>query len=373
MRLATTILVFCVTALLALGMVMLYSSGMADANGAREFAMQVVWCAIGVTVCIAAAGFDYRKLKKVVWPVFGVATALLVLVLIIGTYTYGARRWFHLPGGVRFQPSELAKVSLILALAWYVDRYQRRMTNWKEGVLLPGLVISLTLGLIFVEPDRGSTILLGCVAGAMLLIAGVRWKHLVPPLLAGAFMLAVSILHDPMRRERVMAWLHPEENKMGKGLQADRAMLALGSGGWWGLGLGNSRQKLGYLPFHNTDFILPIIGEELGLVTTLLVLLAFLIIVLCGFYISSQSSDTFGLLLGCGLTMMIGLQAAINFGVVTGALPNKGLPLPFISYGGSNLLLMLTSVGLLISIARRARTSPVTALEPREIPSPSLP
>ncbi len=285
MRAATTILVFCVTALLALGMVMLYSSSMADAGGAHDFVMQLAWCVLGVGAGLLAATTDYRLLKKLTWPLFGLAVVLLVLVLVphIGSKMNGARRWFRLPvGGVRFQPSELGKMALIVVLAWYGDRCQRRMSDWKKGMVIPGLFIGIILGLIFVEPDRGTTILMGLVAGGMLLIAGVRWRHLAPPVLLGVLLISISILHDPVRRERVLAWIHPEEQKMGTGLQADRAKLALGSGGWTGVGLGNSRQKLGYLPFHNTDFILPIIGEELGLVATLLVVTAFGLVVICG-------------------------------------------------------------------------------------------
>jgi cell division protein FtsW len=376
MRAATTILVFCVTALLALGMVMLYSSSMADPSGSHDFVMQLAWCGLGAVAGLVAATMDYRLLKKFAWPLYGLAVILLVLVLVphIGSKMNGARRWFRLPvGGVRFQPSELGKMALIVALAWYGDHYQRRMSDWKKGVVTPGLFIGFILGLIFVEPDRGTTILMGGVAGAMLLIAGARWRHLAPPLLLGVLLISISILHDPVRRERVFAWMHPEEQKMGTGLQADRAKLALGSGGWTGVGLGNSRQKLGYLPFHNTDFILPIIGEELGLVATLLVVTAFGLVVICGLHISSRSGDAFGMLLGSGITLMIGLQAAINIGVVTDVLPNKGIPLPFISYGGSNLLIMMTSIGLLLSIARRARVAPTARLEPGEIPSPQLP
>jgi cell division protein FtsW len=377
MKLATTTLVFCVAALLALGMVMLYSSSMAD-KGTHYLMMQLLWCSLGFTGAIAAASLDYRLLKdkRITWTLFALAVLLLVLVLVpnIGLRMNGARRWFKLPfGGIRFQPSEVGKLALIIAVAWYGDHYQRQMGTWKKGILIPGLFIGLLLGLIFVEPDRGATILMGSVAGGMLLVAGVRLKNLVPPMAAGGAALAFSILHDPVRSKRILAWIHPEQHKMDIGLQADHAMLALGSGGWTGLGLGNSRQKLGFLPFHNTDFILPIIGEELGLITTLLVVLAFLLIVLCGFYIASRSSDTFGLLLGSGITLMIGLQAIINIGVVTNLLPNKGLPLPFISYGGSNLLMMLTSVGILISIARKARVRtsvPETALEPEGLPSP---
>ncbi len=366
MRLATTTLVFCVTALLALGLVMLYSSSMADASGTHDFIMQLAWCGIGLIACVTAATVDYRFWKKFTWPLFGAAIILLALVLVIGKNESmsinGARRWFRLPfGGVRFQPSEAAKIALILAVAWYGEHFLRRMSTWKWGVLMPGMFIGLCLGLIFIEPDRGTTILLSCVCGAMLLIAGVRWKHLVPPLVLGAILLAISLFHDPVRRQRIVAWVHPEEYRLSTANQADHAMLAFGSGGWTGLGLGNSRQKLGYLPFHNTDFILPIIGEELGLAASLLVVSSFAAVVMSGFFIAGRASDVFGVLLASGITMMIGLQAAINIGVVTGVLPNKGISLPFISYGGSNLLIMLAGVGLLLSVARRARARAVPA------------
>ncbi|MDB6018912.1 MAG: Cell cycle protein [Pedosphaera sp.] len=375
MKLATTTLVFCVTALLALGIVMLYSSSMVD-KGMHYLTMQLLWCAVGLASAVAAASLDYRLLKKAAWPLFGVAVILLVLVLIphIGLKMNGARRWFRLPIGT-FQPSELGKIALIMAVAWYGDHYQRQMGTWQKGIMIPGAFVGLVLALIFVEPDRGTTILMGGVVGSMLLIAGVRWKLIIPPAVAGVIFLAISIFNDPVRSKRIFAWLHPEEHKMDIGLQAKQAMLAFGSGGWTGLGLGNSRQKLGYLPFHNTDFILPIIGEELGLVATLFVIIAFLLVVMCGFYIAAHASDTFGLLLGVGITLLIGLQAGINIGVVTNMLPNKGLPLPFISYGGSNLLMMLICVGLLVSIARKARvTAPSAgaALEPEGIPSPQF-
>ncbi len=377
MKLATTTLLFCVAGLLALGTVMLYSASMAD-KGTHYLTMQLLWCGLGLIGCLLMASLDYRWLKKLAWPLFALAIFLLALVLVphVGLKLNGARRWFRLPfGNARFQPSEVGKIVLIIVVAWYGDRYQRKMGTWTKGIFIPGAFIGLLLGLIFIEPDRGTTILMGGVVGAMLLLAGVRWRCLVPPVIAGAAFLAASILRDPMRSKRIFAWLNVEQHKMDVGLQANEAMLALGSGGWTGLGLGNSRQKLGFLPFHNTDFILPIIGEELGLIATLLVVVAFLLIVVSGFYIAQHSSDTFGLLLASGITLLIGLQALFNIGVVTSVLPNKGLPLPFISYGGSNLLMMLTSVGLLISVARRARvTAPATgaAMEPEGLPSPQF-
>ncbi len=354
MKVAVTTLAFCVAALLALGLVMLYSSSVTQA-GARYLMMQLAWCACGLALCAATTTVDYQWLKKLAWPIFLLAVFLLVLVLFphIGRKINGARRWFDLHG-VRFQPSELAKIALIILLAWYGDRYQRQLATWKRGVLLPGALVALVLGLVFVEPDRGTTILLAAVSGALLLVAGVRWKHILIPAAVGAAGLAVSIFHDPMRMKRIFGWWDLEEHKDGVGYQAYQAMIALGSGGWTGLGLGNGRQKLGFVPEDHTDFIFSIIGEELGLIATLLVLLAFVIIAICGVYIALRAREPFGSLLATGVTFLITLQAAINIGVVTSALPNKGLPLPFISYGGSNLLAMLTCVGLLFSVARQA-------------------
>jgi cell division protein FtsW len=372
MKLAVTILVFCVAALLALGMVMLYSSSMAQV-GARYLMMQLVWCGLGLVLCLAAIVADYRWLKKGAWPLFALAVVLLVAVLVphVGLKINGARRWLGF-GGMRFQPSELAKLALIVALAWYGDHFQRQMGTWKRGIVIPVAFIALVLGLIFIEKDRGTTILLGSVSAVMLLLAGVRWKYILPPVVLTLGGLGFSLWHDPVRARRIFSWLYLEESKSGVGYQAYQAMIALGAGGWTGLGLGNGRQKHGFVPEHHTDFIFSIIGEELGLIATLLVVLAFIAIVVCGLVIAWNSRDTFGILLGSGLTFLIGLQAFINIGVVTSALPNKGLPLPFISYGGSNLLIMLTSVGVLLSIARQVRATealPARARGDDEVPA----
>ncbi len=375
MKFAVTTLAFCVAALLALGLVMLYSSSMSQV-GAHYLMLQLIWCAFGFVLCVAATTLDYQWLKKAAWPLFLIALALLVLVLLplphgITKRINGAHRWFILPG-MRLQPSEFAKLALVILLAWYCERSQRHMHTWSRGVVLPGLIIASVLGLVFVEPDRGTTILLAAVSGALLLLAGARWKYIVPPVVLGVLALGISILFDPMRLKRIFSWWDLEQHKDGVGYQAYQAMIALGSGGWTGLGLGNGRQKLGFVPEDHTDFILSIIGEELGLMATLFILLAFVIIVICGIYIALNARDPFGFLLGSGITLLIGLQAAINIGVVTSALPNKGLPLPFISYGGSNLMAMLTCVGILFSIARHAQARekiPGSAIETDELPS----
>jgi cell division protein FtsW len=382
MKAVVTTLAFCVAALLALGMVMLYSSSSSMIQhgvrvGANYLIMQMIWCVLGLVACVVATSLDYRLLKKIVWPLFALAVILLVLVLLplphgLTKKINGAHRWFILPG-LRLQPSELGKLALIFALAWYGDIRKWDMNTWWRGLVVPALIALPILGLIFIEPDRGTTILLAGVSGIMLLLAGVNLKHVVLPVFFGIVALGVALAYDPMRLARLRSWWDLEGTKTGVGFQGYQSILALGSGGWTGQGLGNGRQKLGWVPEHHTDFIFAIIGEELGLVATLLVVVAFLVILLCGLYIALRAPDRFGLLLGCGVTFLIGLQAFINIGVVTGALPNKGLPLPFISYGGSNLLAMLACIGLLFSIARRARESD-TAREPLisgEIPQPA--
>lgn len=374
MKTAVTTLMSCVAALLVLGLVMLYSSTMNDPTrttgqfiGAKYLISQLVWCGLGLVACVVMTSLDYRRLKKYAWPLFGLAVLLLVAVLVLPAPLVkpinGARRWINFPFG-NLQPSEFAKLTLIIVMAWYCERYQRQMHTLKRGVLIPGGIMAVMLGLIFIEPDRGTTILLAAACGTMLVLAGVRWHFFIPPVLLALAGLAFSLWRDPMRMKRIFSWLYLEEHRDGVGYQAYQAMIALGSGGWSGLGLGNGRQKLGFVPEHHTDFILSIIGEELGLIATLGVVLAFVLIVICGLYIATHARDTFGTMLASGLTFLIGLQAFINIGVVTSTLPNKGLALPFISYGGSSLLAMLTGVGLLLSVARQARAAELKPANP---------
>jgi len=355
MKLATTLLLICVGGLLTLGLVMLYSAGMTSAGG-RYPLMPAAWAALGLVAAVVAASVDYRHLKKVAWVGLAAAVGLLVLVLLVGENVNGARRWLRIPGlsGFTFQPSELAKLALVIALAYYGERYQRRIPEVMGGLVVPGAMVGAVLVLMFLEPDWGTTVLLAAVSAIMLLVAGVRWLHLLPVGMVGLAGLGILLFHNPTRWRRVTGWLDLEGSKETSAYQTWQSLLALGSGGWTGVGLGGGMQKYGYVPYHESDFIFPVIGEELGLVCTLSVVIAFVVILVCGVYIAWHARDSFGMLLGTGLAFLIGLQAFINIAVVTNVLPNKGLPLPFISRGGSNLVVMLVCVGLLVSIARRA-------------------
>jgi len=369
MKLTVTILASCVAALLALGMVMLYSATMTQ--GPQYVLMQLLWCGFGLVGAAIAAKLDYRLLARVAIPAYIGAVVLLALVLVIGKELNGARRWLNL--GVSIQPSEFAKLALILFLAWYGGRNARYMDGFWRGIVIPGGLIGIAMGMIFLEPDVGTTLLTGAVTCVMLVVAGIRWRYLVPPVLTALMGIGLFIWQNPTRSERIYSWLNLEETRRGKGLQVYESILAFGAGGWDGLGLGNSRQKLGFIPFHQTDFILPVIGEELGLIATLGVIAAFALILFCGVRIASRARDDFGVLLATGISFMIGLQAFVNIAVVTNVLPNKGLPLPFISRGGSNLFVMLICIGLLFSIARQARAAEIKPSNPfarDDLPSP---
>ena len=363
MRAATTLLAFCVSSLLAVGIVMLYSANLhtLQTNGQVYWTHQLLWCGLGLIGCACANTFDYRHLKKFSVPLVVVAVVLLVLVWVpgVGREAKGAHRWIAL-FGLSFQPSEFAKLALIVALAHYADVHQRQMGSLWRGLVKPGLVAALILALIFAEPDWGTTLLLAAVAGVILFVAGVSWLHLLPPVLVAVPVVALAIMHNPMRLRRVMGWwmliVDPANpaNKDGVNYQAWESMVALGAGGVTGLGLGNGRQKYGFVPEHHTDFIYSILGEELGLVVTLAVVAAFVGILVCGLFIASRARERFGLLLATGVTALICLQAFTNMAVVTSLLPNKGLALPFISRGGTSLFMLLICVGFLLNVARHA-------------------
>jgi cell division protein FtsW len=355
MRPPITLLVFCVGGLWALGLTILFSAELGDK--AHYFRNQLVWSAIALPAGLVAAAVPYQKLRRWWWAVLLLAVTLLALVFVMGKSINGARRWIGPGGGPYLQPSEFAKIALIVALAWYGERFRHKMRSFLHGVVIPGLGVGLVLGLVFLEPDVGTTLLMACVAATLLLTAGARLSFFLPPVMLGLVGISIFIARDPMRSDRIHSWLNLEETRLDVGHQAFQAQVAIGAGGITGRGLGEGRQKLGWVPEHHTDFIFSVVAEELGLVGGGLVLLAYIGIIITGTWIALNAADMFGSLIAMGVTTLIGVQTFINVGVVTGTLPNKGLALPFMSYGGSSLLFMLIAVGLLLSVARETRST----------------
>jgi cell division protein FtsW len=360
---------------MALGMIMLYSAAMVQ-KGAHFMMMQAMWGAIGLVACAFMANVDYRRWKsKKLWKNFSVyayiiAVALVVLVLLIGAVRNNSRRWL-VYGPFSFQPSEAAKLGLVLFLAWYAEHYQRFMGTFSRGIIVPMACTGLMLAPIFVEPDRGTTILLGLLACVMLVMGGARWWHIALPALCGVLFLTYSLSHDSMRTDRVKAWLNPEKYQTTIAYQQWQSMLAIGHGGVEGLGLGNGRGKMGFLPENQTDFIYSVVAEELGFYASLGVVAAFAVFLLCGIYIAWHAENLFGFLLASGITFLIGMQSFINMSVVTNLIPNKGMALPFMSYGGSNLLMTLTMVGLLLSVAWH-RETPSLEVDAEDLIDPEM-
>ncbi len=358
MNKAAILLLVIMLMLLTIGVVMLFSTSAVYAReryGDQHYLLkrQLVWLLIGGVACMMAASVPYPRWRGVCTAFLIASAVMLALVLIphVGLKVGGARRWLGL-GPMRFQPSEFAKLALVVWLAHWLAKEKRRIDRFGRGFAVPMAVAGCLLLLVLAEPDFGSTALLASLSFSMMFIAGVRLRFLVPTVLAGAGGFLGLMLHNPERSRRLLAFLDLDKYKQGAGYQVWQAILAFGSGGFNGLGLGNSRQKMFYLPEAHTDFIFPIVGEELGLVGTLGILLAFALLIACAVIISLQASDLYGQYLGLGIALLIALQALINIGVVTAWLPTKGLPLPFISFGGSNLVLNMAAVGVLLSIFR---------------------
>jgi cell division protein FtsW len=353
------ILLVIVLGLLALGTVMLSSTSAKfapDHSGEMYYYVhrQICWLLLGGIVCVLLSRTDYHWLiRHALW---GVALAVLLLLLVfvpgLGRKVKGSVRWIQM-SGFTFQPSEFAKVALILFLAHWMTKHQRHTENFVQGFLAPGLVLSVLAALVLRQGDLGMTAMLVILFVVVMFCAGARKRYLFPvPVIAFAGLFALACLM-PQRRGRLLAFLDPEAHKLDTGYQVWQALIALGSGGPNGLGLGKSRQIMNFLPESPTDFIFPIVGEELGMWIALAVVAAFLILILCSGWITLHAPDPAGVFLGIGLTTMLAVQALINLAVVTSLMPNKGMPLPFISYGGSNLLVCLAAIGILFNLQRQ--------------------
>ncbi len=359
-----SILIGIVLILITLGIVMLASTS--GVQGATAFSdplyflkRQAVWLLVAVVAAVFSTYLDYHYWRVLAIPLMLFSVVLLVMVLIpgVGLTVKGSSRWLRV-GPASFEPSELAKFSTVVLLAWWMARVQRHAAELKLGLFIPLAALGVVLGLVFIEPDFGTTMLIALVGMMMMFAGGTRVSYLVVAGMIGLAGFSLAVMQDAERTRRIIAFLNPEKYAKDEAFQLLNAIYAFVVGGAAGTGLGHSLQKHFYLPEAHTDFIFAIIGEELGLAASLLVVLLFFSFLLCGVRISSRAPDKFGRLLGLGLTLMVSLQAVINIGVVTGSLPTKGLPLPFISFGGSSLVVSLMMVGVLVNIASQAGEEP---------------
>src|ERR1700745_3631245 len=376
-RKSAYILFLAVLGLLVIGIVMLFSTSAyaRDSHGDVYFFIkrQAIWVGIGLVACIFAGLMNYHFWQKTWWLCLALALVTLALCYIphIGMRINGSRRWVGY-GLITFQPSELAKIAIIFFLTAWFARREKPESNVFSGFILPLIIVSVPAALVLGEVDLGTTALIAVTAFVVMFVAGTNplWlAGLAFAALGGLLIIATQISE---RMGRLSAFLHPQNYKDDAGLQQMQALIAWGSGGMDGLGLGNGWQKLVYLPYAHTDFIFPMIGEELGLRISLLVFFLFIVVIVCGIVIALHAKDRFGMLTAAGVVCLLALQAAVNIGVTTSLLPNKGLPLPFISYGGSNLFACLFGFGLLLNIYRQAVLEPAnkkrTSLQVRLTP-----
>lgn len=344
------------------GLVMVFSASgvMAEnkfTNATYYLQRQIVWMLLGFSVLLIGSLIDYRQWKQWIPMVVGGCVVGLVLVLAVGPQINGARRWLAL-GFFSIQPTEMAKLGVVLYLAAFLSNPQRRVTDWQRGFLPPVVMVGMICGLIVVEPDLGSTVVIGLVFVGMMYLAGARVSHLGYLGMPMIFGVCSLIWMSPERWERMTTFMNPFADRQGAGYQLVQSILALENGGLFGVGLGQGKQKLMFLPEGHTDFVLALVGEELGLIGTCGLLALFAILVCKGFRVAALAPDLFGRYLALGITMLLGIQALINAGVVSGLLPTKGLTLPLVSYGGSSLLVTMLALGILLSVARQGRAGP---------------
>lgn len=349
----TAVLLLC-----GFGLVMVYSASAVYAQqkfGSNTYFLNrcALWNLLGFIALAVTARVDYSVYRRLVYPLLGVGIGLLVLVLLAGVRINGARRWFHL-FGVSFQPAELAKLALVIYLSFSLSKKADKVRFFAVGFLPHLVVCGVVMLLLLKQPDLGTAVIAGGVTLILLFIAGAKVSYLLIAVLAGSPVIYQAIVGTPWRMRRILAFLDPWQFRYDAGYQIAESLISIGSGGLFGLGLGDSRQKLFFLPEAHTDYIMAIVGEELGFAGIVAVAAVVLVLVLCGCRAAYRARDAFGCYLAFGITAMLGLQAAINMGVVLGSLPTKGLPLPFVSFGGSSLVIDLAAVGILLNISTGA-------------------
>lgn len=354
---ADALVLFAVLALVGLGNTMIYSASSIMAMekfGSQFFYIQrqALFSIIGVLLMVVAMKIPYRLYYRLAYPILGLGLALLTLLHVpgLGRTVGGATRWLQM-GPVVFQPSEVVKLTVVIFMSYSLSKKQEKIKTFSIG-FLPNLLIALVaLSLIVKEPDFGTGVLLVVIVLLMMFIAGTKIRYLFLALLGSFPIFYWLIVMSDYRLARIFIFLNPWIDPQRAGFQITQSFIAFGSGGLWGLGLGEGRQKLFFLPAPHTDFIYAVIGEELGFCGSALVLALFLMLVWRGIRIALKTQDSFGSLLAVGITAMLGLQALVNMGVALGLLPTKGLPMPFVSYGGTSLITSLLAAGILLNIS----------------------
>lgn len=350
-----------VLVLLSVGVVMVYSASSVEALALYHttsyfLKRQIVWAALGLIVMVVLSRVPYDRWARWSVPLFAFTVFCLILVLVphVGVKINGARRWIG-AGPLLFQPSELAKLSVVLLFALTLTRRNAPISDFRRGFLPHLGAVAALFALIIKEPDLGTALSLGGTAIVMMIVAGADVVHIIGLFLLAVPAVAAMVVTEPYRMQRILAFIDPFKDPLGSGYHTIQALLALGSGGLIGTGLGHSALKFFYLPEAHTDFIFAILAEELGFVGGTAVIALFFVFAWRGYRAALASADPFASVLAVGLTTMILLQAVLNIGVVTDSLPVTGVPLPFISYGGSSLLFTLAAVGILLNISRHGR------------------
>ena len=340
-----------VISLTFLGLVVLYSASRSLATDPTQLLRkQLIWLGIALIACVAVVFADLSALRKYAYLLAGSAVFMLILVLIpgIGVRVNGAQRWIDL-GPMLLQVSEIGKLGLLFILAHYLAANRRYFDDVLLGYIIPCGILAIICGLIIIEPDFGTAFLCGTVGGLMLYLSGVRLKFLVPTAILALILFSVAVYKDPVRLQRITSFLDVEGNRSDSSYQLWQGILAFGAGGIEGVGLGAGRQQMAFLPEAHTDFIFAIVGEEPGLIFTIGVVLLFMLLFYVGVLQLNRAPSLYQYLLVMGALLFVTLQALINIGVVTGCLPTKGMSLPFISYGGSNLVFMFVLIGIILN------------------------
>jgi cell division protein FtsW len=359
------VLFLAVLSLVCLSAVMVCSASAAAAlqrnwDVTRFLFKQTTWVVVGFLLMSVTMRIHYRGYQQpfVVWSALGIVAVSLVLVLLIAPEINGSRRWFRI-GDVGIQPSELAKLAVVIFLADLLARRMERVNELASVIVPAGLVVGPLSALIVLQPDLGTAVFLVLVSGILIFAAGLSYGYLAALAAIVAPTIVALIATSDYRWERVKAWLDPWHDPMDAGFQIIQSLLAVGTGGITGRGFMRGLQKIGFLPEPQTDFIFSVISEEFGLIGATLVLLAFVVIAWRGYTIATHTPDRFGAFLALGLTAVIVAQALINVSVVLGILPNKGLPLPFVSAGGSSMLISMLSMGILLNVSQHTTSAPL--------------